>query len=762
MMPHQHPHPMQNGGGGGPGHPIGHPARRPAPYPNPMYMANKRQQNPGMFQSHNMMMGGPGGGYMRFNGPNNGMYPMGYGNMSQNPNAHRPPMMGHFPPNQRQFSQMSMNSHRPMNFNPGGMMGVPGSPDPSFQPQQTTDLPNNNMSPRIMPFQHSPVPGNPTPPLTPNGPSVGVPFASPASSDQGHGSPMDMKPVPLKGLSGGHSSSANGEPRLTFPVKDGLILAPFRLEHSLTVSNFECVLKPQIFQCLMWRPDLELQLKSFYHEDRGMNVNWPNSVSISVNANPLGIDRSNGPPPHLNPHPNETNKHCHRPLYLKDVCISGRNTIQFTVTACCCSHLFTVQLVHRPTVRSIVQGLLRKRLLPLERGVVKAKTILTNCNNASNNSKDGGTHASNPKDNNVNGTSLDEPTSLKVMLTCPLTFRRMTLPSRGQDCRHLQCFDLESYLKYNAEKGGNGWKCPVCNKNTPLEALEIDQFTWSVLQTPKFSEVDEVMMDQNAGISLSPQIKSEDDRSSSSKRKDKPMAPNSLKLPNLALWEIPSSIRSPGLYTPPDINSIVSGQYPLEESGGPLSQMNEAVNKIDQPRNDPNDPSFLNVKMGPHTPCTPGMPATPHTPGSVGQKPSPPCPGSMPSSSSATNACAPLPSMSTLDGSNGHHMSHPGTDFSLDDLNFDPSSIIGDTDSSDINLGDVDPDDLLSFLDPPPELATPPSSSSGSSCHPGDQQQLSNSSQQGHPGTNQGQCGDSDANQDDLLSLIDNYEYSDK
>ena len=25
--------------------------RRPAPYPNPMYMANKRQQQPGMFHS---------------------------------------------------------------------------------------------------------------------------------------------------------------------------------------------------------------------------------------------------------------------------------------------------------------------------------------------------------------------------------------------------------------------------------------------------------------------------------------------------------------------------------------------------------------------------------------------------------------------------------------------------------------------------------------------------------------------------------------
>ncbi len=30
---------------------------------------------------------------------------------------------------------------------------------------------------------------------------------------------------------------------------------------------------------------------------------------------------------------------------------------------------------------------------------------------------------------------------------------------------------------------------------------------------------------------------------------------------------------------------IVSGQYPLEESKGPLSQMNEAVNNIDRPKN---------------------------------------------------------------------------------------------------------------------------------------------------------------------------------
>ena len=37
---------------------------------------------------------------------------------------------------------------------------------------------------------------------------------------------------------------------------------------------------PQVHQTLMWRPDLELQLKCFHHEDRAMNTNWPSSVQV--------------------------------------------------------------------------------------------------------------------------------------------------------------------------------------------------------------------------------------------------------------------------------------------------------------------------------------------------------------------------------------------------------------------------------------------------------------------------------------------------
>lgn len=71
------------------------------------------------------------------------------------------------------------------------------------------------------------------------------------------------------------------------------------------------------------RPDLELQFKCYHHEDRQMNTNWPASVQVSVNATPLTIERGD-------------NKTSHKPLYLKQVCQPGRNTIQITVTACCC------------------------------------------------------------------------------------------------------------------------------------------------------------------------------------------------------------------------------------------------------------------------------------------------------------------------------------------------------------------------------------------------------------------------------------------
>jgi len=90
--------------------------------------------------------------------------------------------------------------------------------------------------------------------------------------------------------------------------------------------------------CCWYRSDLELQLKCYHHEDRQMATNWPISVSISVNQTLLAIDRS------------VDSSSCHRPLYLKDVCQPGRNTIQITVSACCCVRVFWINSSALPYV----------------------------------------------------------------------------------------------------------------------------------------------------------------------------------------------------------------------------------------------------------------------------------------------------------------------------------------------------------------------------------------------------------------------------
>uniref|UniRef100_A0A8C9AD23 Zinc finger MIZ-type containing 2 n=1 Tax=Prolemur simus TaxID=1328070 RepID=A0A8C9AD23_PROSS len=306
-------------------------------------------------------------------------------------------------------------------------------------------------------YPSSPLPGNPTPPMTP---SSSVPYMSPSQEVKSPFLP-DLKPS----LSSLHPSPSGSGPcdelRLTFPVRDGVVLEPFRLQHNLAVSNHVFQLRDSVYKTLI-RPDLELQFKCYHHEDRQMNTNWPASVQVSVNATPLTIERGD-------------NKTSHKPLYLKHVChLPPPSTSPFPP-----SHLFVLQLVHRPSVRSVLQGLLKKRLLPAEHCITKIKRNFSS-----------GTIPGTPGPNGEDGV---EQTAIKVSLKCPITFRRIQLPARGHDCRHIQCFDLESYLQLNCERGT--WRCPVCNKTALLEGLEVDQYMLGILIYIQNSDYEEITID---------------------------------------------------------------------------------------------------------------------------------------------------------------------------------------------------------------------------------------------------------------------------
>uniref|UniRef100_A0A4W3H8T9 Zinc finger, MIZ-type containing 1a n=1 Tax=Callorhinchus milii TaxID=7868 RepID=A0A4W3H8T9_CALMI len=534
-------------------------------------------------------------------------------------------------------------------------------------------------------YPHSPVPGNPTPPMTP-GSSI-PPYLSP-NQDVKPPFPPDIKPnlnslPPPPPNSKGKidtfspslvSANPNDELRLTFPVRDGIVLEPFRLEHNLAVSNHVFHLRQSVHQTLMWRSDLELQFKCYHHEDRQMNTNWPASVQVSVNATPLTIERGD-------------NKTSHKPLHLKHVCQPGRNTIQITVTACCCSHLFVLQLVHRPTVRSVLQGLLKKRLLPAEHCITKIKRNFSSVAASSGNAT-------------LNGEDGVEQTAIKVSLKCPITFRRIQLPARGHDCKHVQCFDLESYLQLNCERGT--WRCPVCNWRTILNKVTIDP-TCSWRPVPLKSDI---------------HIK--DDPDGPLSKRFKTMSPSQMIMPNVmemiaALGPGPSPY--PSLPPPPGGNN--ASEYGSQGNNYP------SHGNFDFPHGNPAGTSMNDFMHGPqlsHPPDMPNSLMTPDKPLSHSMPDQIPHPGSTDQSHSSMQQGLHAPHPSSQSGQPLHHSgptqqsrqpqqagssNHPHSD-----LTFNPSSTLegqaGGQGTSDMPEPSLDlipeftnPDELLSYLGPP-------------------------------------------------------------
>uniref|UniRef100_A0AAR2JJA8 SP-RING-type domain-containing protein n=1 Tax=Pygocentrus nattereri TaxID=42514 RepID=A0AAR2JJA8_PYGNA len=416
------------------------------------------------------------------------------------------PIQYHGPGPQRSAPSPSYTGHRmPLQqANMGQYPAGPGNPGQYYKAEQFNGQGNSHGSlpGRAMPgYPSSPLPGNPTPPMTPG--SSMPPYMSPGQDVKSPFLP-DVKPN-INSMQ--PPTGTIDDLRLTFPVRDGVVLEPFRLEHNLAVSNHVFQLRDSVYKTLMMRPDLELQFKCYHHEDRQMNTNWPASVQVSVNATPLTIERGD-------------NKTSHKPLYLKHVCQPGRNTIQITVTACCCSHLFVLQLVHRPSVRSVLQGLMKKRLLPAEHCVTKIKRNFSS-----------GTIPGTP---GLNGEDGVEQTAIKVSLKCPITFRRIQLPARGHDCRHIQCFDLESYLQLNCERGT--WRCPVCNKTALLEGLEVDQYMLGILIYIQNSDYEEITIDPVCSwkpVPVKPDLHIKEDPDGPALKRCRTLSPSHMILPSV-------------------------------------------------------------------------------------------------------------------------------------------------------------------------------------------------------------------------------------
>ncbi|KAI1707494.1 MIZ/SP-RING zinc finger domain-containing protein [Ditylenchus destructor] len=71
----------------------------------------------------------------------------------------------------------------------------------------------------------------------------------------------------------------------------------------------------------------------------------------------------------------------------------------------------------------------------------------------------------------------------RITLKCLLSGQRIKVPARYADCTHIQCFDLETFLRMKTQK--NILVCPICQKEVkePLNFLRIDKYIENVLST---------------------------------------------------------------------------------------------------------------------------------------------------------------------------------------------------------------------------------------------------------------------------------------
>ncbi|XP_037879999.1 uncharacterized protein LOC119631667 [Glossina fuscipes] len=273
------------------------------------------------------------------------------------------------------------------------------------------------------------------------------------------------------------SNTSVREMTFTMPMDEGpsVILKRIDFSRQLHSSKRKFHLGPGQYKMLMSRSDLEIQLKCLRVERNKIDVAWPQSVSICVNDTPLGNEYL------------ECTQRDKASFYFKSLCHLGDNTLKFKFSPNAFKFAFGVQIVKRVSLEQAVQRLREFSLRPLARSVSLIKKNFTK-----------GIYDQNVIIDSPNACIGDcsitiQSKRIKVSLICRLLGSKIQTPARGVTCKHLQCFDLATYLRANYKD--ERWRCPECNEYAPIERLEIDEFYGILLTTLNTINVKEVIID---------------------------------------------------------------------------------------------------------------------------------------------------------------------------------------------------------------------------------------------------------------------------
>lgn len=189
----------------------------------------------------------------------------------------------------------------------------------------------------------------------------------------------------------------------------------------------------------------------------GKQCHWPESLQLYVNDQLVSLER--------------TQRGFHKPLNLSQLVGEGSNKIDFEFLnpgQCMCDYDFSIELVECHLVRSLINGLLKTNSLHQDRCVQKIRLAQQ-------------VRVKQPGLELVGVMHMgQEIPQVKLSLRCPAFGVRISIPARGANCRHIQCFDLERFLMVNQEK--LIWNCPICSCPIQSSSIEIDQHQANIIR----------------------------------------------------------------------------------------------------------------------------------------------------------------------------------------------------------------------------------------------------------------------------------------
>ncbi|KAF0684403.1 Aste57867_23638 [Aphanomyces stellatus] len=203
--------------------------------------------------------------------------------------------------------------------------------------------------------------------------------------------------------------------------------------------------------------NLELQLRCFsMKESISEGHCWPTCCTVNVNGNPAQVIQRAVPG-----QTNTSKVLREQPLNLLQFSRPGRNLIEIrTADTLPMLYVFLIQRVERQALETLVDVVIANST-PITYDQAKADVIKS---------------FGDEDDDDIVATCT------MLSLRCPLGLCVIELPARGIHCKHLQCFDLKTFLMFNRSARSRAWKCIVCHKFIALAELRIDPYLKKLLR----------------------------------------------------------------------------------------------------------------------------------------------------------------------------------------------------------------------------------------------------------------------------------------